>query len=349
VAEWSLREGIADIIAMGRALIADPYLPEKAAEGRLEDIVPCICCLECVQAVGQGIAVPTGSAVGTLRCSVNPAVGREHDCAVAHSSSKKRVFVVGGGPAGMEAARVTRLRGHDVTLVEKDTQLGGQLLPAAAPPCKEAISLLTDYYASQLEKLGVKVMLGREATPGSIAEAQADAVIWAPGALAVKPDVPGLDGAGVVRASDVLTGKAAVGDSVVVIGAELVGCETANYLADQGRKVTVVRRGQQVLAKAELLTQIRLLDDLGRKGVGLLTGVKYEGFDGTALKIRTDTGQVRKLVADTYVLAAGARSNTDRVLGLKQTFDDVRVIGDAVEPRRIRNAIAEGFEAGRTV
>ncbi len=349
--EWALREGIADMIAMGRALIADPYLPKKAAEGRLEDIVPCIGCWECVegsiQAVVQTVMDPTSPGTGDLKCSVNPATGRESDCSIRQVSTPKRVVVVGGGPAGMEAARVARLRGHDVTLMEKSPRLGGQLIPAAAPPHKEAISVLADYFVTQLSKLGVRVELGKEATLGNIAAAKPESVVWAAGTTQIIPDIPGLDRAKFVSALDVLTGKPVVGNTVVIIGAEIVGCETANFLADQGKKVTVVRRGPQVLTKAGVIVQMRLLDELGRKGVELLTGVKYESFGRDGLTIRTEAGELRNLVADTYVLATGARSNSDLVPALKERFNNVYVIGDSLEPRLIRDAVVEGFETGR--
>ncbi|MGB2583336.1 MAG: FAD-dependent oxidoreductase [Dehalococcoidia bacterium] len=349
--EWALREGIADMIAMGRALIADPYLPKKAAEGRLEDIVPCIGCWECVegsiQAVVQTVMDPTSHSTGELKCSVNPAIGRESDSKIRQVSTPKRIVVVGGGPAGMEAARVAKLRGHDVTLMEKGTRLGGQLIPAAAPPHKEAISVLADYFVTQLSKLGVRVELGKEATLDDIAAAKPESVVWAAGTTQIIPDVPGLDRAKVVSALDVLTGGAVVGNTVVIIGAETVGCETANFLADQGKKVTVVRRGPQVLTKAGVIVQMRLLDELGRKGVELLTGVKYESFGRDGLTIRTEAGELRNLVANTYVLATGARSNSELVPALKERFNKVYVIGDSLEPRLILDAVVEGFETGR--
>jgi 2,4-dienoyl-CoA reductase-like NADH-dependent reductase (Old Yellow Enzyme family)/thioredoxin reductase len=350
LAEWALREGMADMIAMGRALIADPYLPKKLEEDRQEDIVPCIACWECVegsiQAVVKNVMDPNSPDTGDLKCSVNPAVGMESEKRIEPASAPKRVVVVGGGPAGMEAARVAKLRGHDVTLMEKGSRLGGQLIPAATPPHKEAISLLTDYQRTQLLKLGVNVKLGTEATLEAISDAEPDAVVWAAGAAPLKPEIPKIDQAKVVFATDVLTGRAVVGNSVVIIGAENVGCETANYLADQGKKVIVVRRGPQVLTKAGVIVQMRLLDELGRKGVELLTGVKYEGFGRDGLTIRTEAGELRSLAADTYVLAAGAQANTELVPALKEKFNNVHVIGDSLEPRFICDAILEGFETG---
>jgi pyruvate/2-oxoglutarate dehydrogenase complex dihydrolipoamide dehydrogenase (E3) component len=243
----------------------------------------------------------------------------------------------------MEAARVARLRGHNVTLIERGAMLGGQLIPAAVPPHKEAIALLADYLETQLIKTGVKVKLGMEATPDSLTEENPEVIVCATGAVSLKPKIPGIEKVNVLMASDVLSGKATVRDSVVIIGAEIVGCETANYLAEQGKKVTLVRRGPQVLASATLLTQIRLLDDLTNKGVEMLTSVQYEGFTDQGLSIKTETGEVRNLKADNYILAAGARIDTELIDNLKERFKDVYVIGDAVEPRKILPAMAEGF------
>jgi len=351
--EWALREGMADMIAMGRALIADPYLPIKAAEGRLEDIVPCIGCWQCVegniQAIVGAITDPSSSNKGELECSVNPSAGREADCKIKPARSRKHVVVVGGGPAGMEAARVAKSRGHSVTLIEKANQLGGQLIPGAAPPHKEAISLLVDYFDNQLNKLGVKVELGKEATAKNIDALNPDALIWAAGAKQIAPKIPSLDPAKTVFADDVLSGRASVGEKVIIIGGDGTGCETANFLADQRKKVIIIEILPQVLSKEGTIIQMRLLDELGRKSVEILTGITYEGSSPQGPRIKTAEGKIKILKADTYVLATGAKSNSELVPALKKKFKNVQVIGDAVQPRRIRDAIVEGFQTGRQV
>ncbi len=351
--EWALREGVADIIAMGRALIADPYLPNKVAEGRLEDIVPCIGCWQClegsIQSIIQAVAEPGSPTEGKLTCSVNPAAGREREYVISPAPISKRVVVVGGGPAGMEAARVARLRGHDVTLIERDSHLGGQLRAAAAAPRKESLSLLIDYFQSQLAKLGVRVELGREATLAELVTAQPEEVVWAAGAAPSVPDIPGIDRAKVVFATDVLTGKSFAGDTVVIIGAETVGCETANFLADKGVKVTLVCRKPQALTKVGPIVQMELLEDLAGKGVQIITSAKYEGFNRDGLTIRTEAGELRNLGADTYVLAAGAQPISKLIPALRKKFRHVHAIGDCLEPRRISDAITDGFEIGRSL
>ena len=348
--EWALSEGMADMIAMGRALIADPYLPKKVEEDRQEDIVPCIGCWECVegsiQAVVQAVTDRNSTNMGDLKCSVNPIAGREADYKLEAASAKKHIVIVGGGPAGMEAARVAKLRNHDVTLIEKNARLGGQLIPGAIPPHKEAISLLIYYYAAQLAKSGVNTRLGKESTLDDIVALNPDEVVWAAGAIQTDPDIPYLNWAKTVYALDVLGGRAMVGETVIIIGGDGTGCETANFLSDQGKKVIIIEILPQVLSKEGIIIQMRLLDELARKNVEILTGITYEGSSPDGLIIRNADGKTRTLQADTYVLAAGSRPNSDPLSALKDRFEDIHVIGDAVEPRRIRDAIFEGFETG---
>ena len=178
-------EGKADLVAMGRALIADPYLPLKAKEGRLEDIRKCVACNYCRKRIGQ--------LNRTLRCAVNAEAGRERDSRIVPSSRNRRVMVIGGGPAGMEAARVLALRGHRVVLYEKGAKLGGQVNLAVIPPHKEELGNILDYLPSQLKKLNVEVHLGREATAETVTKERPDAIIVATGALSLFPEIPGLE------------------------------------------------------------------------------------------------------------------------------------------------------------
>ncbi|HEX77567.1 MAG TPA: FAD-dependent oxidoreductase [Dehalococcoidia bacterium] len=335
--ERLLREQSADFICFARGLIADPELPQKIASGRLEEIRPCIVCQTCVHRIRDGQS--------DLVCSVNAAAGRETEYTLKPADRAKKVLVVGAGPAGMEAARVAALRGHQVLLYEKGQQLGGQLLLADKPPLKKRLARLTQYLASQLGRLGVKVNLGQEATVELVDWIKPDAVIVAAGVKPFTPEIAGAGGSQVVQASDVLAGRAAVGDRVIVLGGELVGCETAEFLADMGKQVTVTRRGPEMAAQMLITNRLFLLHRLEQKGVALLPGVKYEQITEEGLTVITPQGERKTLEADTIVLAAGARPNADLYEALKGKGPEVCRIGDCLQPRGIRDAVHDGYRA----
>jgi pyruvate/2-oxoglutarate dehydrogenase complex dihydrolipoamide dehydrogenase (E3) component len=244
----------------------------------------------------------------------------------------------------MAAARVAKLRGHEVELWERENKLGGQLLTAALPPHKSGIPVLTSYLASQMDRLDIKVELGKAATPAIVEQKNPDVVILATGSIPLVPDIPGIDRGNVVTAQQVLTGEAKVGEKVVVIGGELVGCETAEFLADQGKQVTVVRRGAAMAEKLSPSARELLLLRLEAKGVTLLTGVKYEEISEKGLTIITREGERKTLEADTIVLAAGARSDIELFQALQGKVKEVYLAGDCVQPRRIVDAISEGSQ-----
>jgi len=335
VGERLLKEGKADLIAIGRALLADPELPNKIAAGRREDIVPCIDCFNCRNDLW------TPGLLG-IRCTVNPALGREAEFKLTPAEKPKRVFVVGGGAAGMEAARIAALRGHKVTLWEKEPKLGGQLIQAATPPYKDRIAVLNQYLQKELRKQGVKVQTKKEATLAQIEDLKPDAVILATGVKPLVPAIPGIEKAKVVQAGDVLEGKVKVGDRVVVIGGEMVGCETAEFLADRGKKVTVTRRGAEMALGVVQVLRSFFLERLKQKGVTLLPGVKYEEITPQGLVVMTKEGEKKMIEADTIVLAAGSTPSQDLYPELKDKVLEVYLVGDCVKPRTIRDAMTEG-------
>ncbi|MDP2954626.1 MAG: FAD-dependent oxidoreductase, partial [Chloroflexota bacterium] len=340
LAERILQEGKADLICIGRGLIAGPDFAVKNAQGKGDDVMPCIACDNCRDHVVYRQE--------WMRCAVNPVAGRERELAFRPAAASKQVVVVGGGPAGMEAARIAAQRGHRVTLFEKDTQLGGQLLQAAAPPNKVGIPVLTKFLVNQLKKLEVKVELGKAVTAQDILASKPQAVIVATGVKLTMPQIQGLDRAKVVTAGDVLLGKAQVGQRVVVIGGELVGCETADVLSEQGKKVTVTRRGPRMAEKMQPHLRSLLLHRLAAKGVTLLTGVKYEEVTPQGLKI-THEGKTSLVEADTIVIAAGAQPDTSLYQALQGKVPELHLVGDAMAPRKIESAMEEGYRAGLTV
>ena len=336
--EQALAAGQADFIAFGRALIADAELPRKVIDGVLDEIRPCVGCVKCRDGL-----LATGA---PITCLVNPALGWERESRPHPAARSKRVVVVGGGPAGMEAARVAALRGHRVVLFEKEAELGGQLIPGARPPEKEDISDLRRYLVGQLAKLGVQVELGRAATAVLVAEQQPDAVVLASGTLPILPDLPGLAKARVVTALAVLAGEAAVGARIAVIGGDLVGCETAEFLAEAGKKVTILRRGPALAIKINPSPRIALLRRLAAKGVRTLTGVHYEAITPEGVVITNAEGVREVIPADTIVLATGGTPERSLQQELTEKVAEVYLIGDCVTPQGILEAMADGQRVG---
>lgn len=340
--ERLLREGKADLIAIGKAMLADAEWANKVASGRMEDINPCIICNGCRDDLRRPEVVG-------IRCSVNAALGHERESQIAPAARARKVLVIGGGPAGMEAARVAALRGHQVTLWEKGARLGGQLIPAAVPPHKDRIAPLYQYLERQLQKLGVRIQVGKEATAAAVAEYNPDVAVVATGVRPFVPDIPGLDKIKFVQAGDVLEGKVKVGQKVAIIGGELVGCETAEFLADQGKQVTVMRRGAEMATSVGPSNRAFFLSRLLDKGVTLLREVRYDGINPKGVIITTRDGEERTIAADTVILAAGSVPDTKLYEAIKDKVAEVYCVGDCVEPRTIRDAISEGFHTGQKI
>jgi 2,4-dienoyl-CoA reductase-like NADH-dependent reductase (Old Yellow Enzyme family)/thioredoxin reductase len=341
-AETMLEEGGADLVALGKALLADPEIPNKVAEAREEDIVPCIVCMYCRDALRR----PDMSGI---RCQVNPRLGSDHEPLPPAPARPKRVLVLGGGPAGMSAALAAAERGHSVTLWERAGQLGGQLLPAAVPPHKDRIAALTRYLVRQVERSGITVATGTVATIEAVQAAAADVIIVATGPHATLPDIPGLEDAGAVFATEVLLGNARTGRRVVIIGGELVGCETAEFLAERGKTVTVVRRGPEMATSVSPSLRQFFLERLARKGVALLPGIGYREARPGFLTVDAADGTTRTIEADTIVVAAGSIADCSLVDGLRGCVAEVRAAGDCVAPRGIIDAVSEGRAAGLAV
>ena len=334
LAEKVLQEEKADFIALGRYLLADPEWSNKVKEGRAEDIIPCLGCHEgCIARVRK---------FQRIGCAVNPAAGVEKDLMILPAIKKKSVLVIGGGPGGMEAARVSALRGHKVTLWEKQNRLGGNLIPAAIPDFKDDYKLLIDYLSTQIKKLGISVEFEKMATPGLIEKFNPDILFIATGATHLIPDIEGIEswtGKGrVITAVEALLGKREIGKSVVVAGAGLIGCETALYLAKKGKKVTIAggRRLAHDMVWGNALDLIKLLDDHDVKIFNnqRIVRITERGVDSAD----------QHFDADTLVLAVGMKSNSEIPLEtLARRIPEVYTIGDCVRPRHVMSAIWEGY------
>jgi 2,4-dienoyl-CoA reductase-like NADH-dependent reductase (Old Yellow Enzyme family)/thioredoxin reductase len=327
----------ADFVAMGRQLLCDAQLPNKLQQGNLDDITPCIRCLKCTFTLFKGKSV---------QCSVNPTVGREYRYPLSRASSAKKVLVAGGGPAGMEAARIAALRGHKVTLYDANVRLGGQLLVGSVPPHKEQIGKFMDYLADQMSQLKVKVEQ-KALTEELVQKLKPDAVIVATGiALPVVPPIAGMDKISPVFAVDVITGVAQTGEKVAVIGGGEVGCETAELLADRGKKVTVIEMLPQALASSVPLRKAKLLGRLRQKGVVIMANTTCEDVSPEGLNVRGKDGQRQAVPADTIVIATGSKPDKSLYDALQGKVTGLYLVGDAVAPRSILEAVEEGFKAG---
>ena len=337
VAEDIISSGKADLVAIGRASLADPEFAVKAAEGRDEDIVKCLSCNEgCIDALM--IKPP-------ITCTQNPALGREAEYASAGTANAKKVVVAGGGPAGLEAARTAALWGHKVILYEKRDSLGGQALLAAIPPTKEVWLEVVRCRVKDLQRLGVEIRLGSELTPEVVRQLSPDVVIVATGSAPLLPDIPGTERDNVATAQDVLSG-AQVGATVVVIGGGLVGCETADYLAQQGKDVTIVEMLRHTARDISPGARYFLRRRLRERNVKILTSTPVKAITDVGVVVSSD-GEERTLEpVDTVVLATGARSVND-LEAVKELVPEVYVIGDASSPGKMLQAVQQAAEVAR--
>jgi 2,4-dienoyl-CoA reductase-like NADH-dependent reductase (Old Yellow Enzyme family)/thioredoxin reductase len=338
LAESVLEQGQADLIALGRALIADPDWAAKVRDGRVRDVRPCISCNACVDLIARG---------ERARCAVNPEVSREGSWRVVPAEQARRVMVIGGGIAGMEAARVARLRGHSVSLWEQDDELGGKLDVASRAPSKHEVLRFREYQARLVDELGVVVHVGAPVTREIVEREDPDLVVVATGALPLVPPIPGIDGPTVVDAQDILLDNVQVasGERVAVVGGSATGCETAEYLLGTASELIILEMRGKVGTGIELITRQRLLRTLRGHGVAIRTGWKVVAIDPSGVTCELDDGTVETLSVGRVALAIGWRPTGDAVASLAGGREVV-VVGDALDARDFVAAVASGADAG---
>jgi len=340
----AINNGKADLICIGRGLIADPAYVSKLYRNQQEDIRGCIACRQCSLAL---------AGEKQLRCALNAAVGREAEFQISPVSKAKRILVIGGGPAGMEAARISALRGHNVTLIEKKPHLGGNLISAAGVYFKNEICHFTLYLSNAISKAGVDVILNTEANESNILELNPDAVIVASGSSPVIPEIPGKDKSNVFTAVQVLEGNAQIGNTIVVAGGGDSGCEAAVYLAQQKKRVTIVEFRDTdfspgsglCLGMEPELRKWFYADVLPNLPIHVIGKATFKEVSDEGLIIEDAEGGNRRLVkGDSIIFAAGMKSDNSIKEKLKGKVPELHEVGDCVKARRIIDAVADASE-----
>ena len=337
----ALVSGQADFIAIGRGAIAEPCLPNKLAEDRFDEITPCIsCCQKCLPVPG----VP--NEIG-MSCLANPFVGREKEMEIREAEVKKYILVAGAGPAGLEFASIAAQRGHKVTVYEKGS-IGGQFALAAVPPTKQPIARLLKHYYAMCRKNGVQFVF-EELTKDIILEKKPDAVVVATGGKSLVPRIEGVDGKNVVTAHDILAGKAVSGQRAIVIGGGSVGVETADFLAEAMRSVTVVEMRDAVAIDEPGYPKIFLMERLAKYGVNQITGAKVTRITADGIVYEQDSQEHNLNGFDTIVLALGVRTNNTLSAEIADLGIENYAIGDAGKTGDAVDAILAGAKLGVTI
>ena len=341
LAEKVVNDGILDYVGLGHEMLADPHWVNKVKKNQLEDITPCVGCNECLL---------SGFSGKHYYCAVNPTCYAEKEYALpADTGLKRKVLIIGGGPAGMEAAITAKRRGFEVDLWEKADKLGGTLWPAGGPDFKTDVLKLITYLETQCHKLGVNISLNKAATKDNIKGLDYDRIILATGANPAMPPIEGIEKT--VLATDYLTHQVTTGDNVVIIGAGLAGSEAACDLAGQGKNTVLIEMLPDILALANhcLNNDQHLRNMIKDRGVNVVTGAKVTKITDDSITYEKD-GEVHTVSCDTVLNAAGFKPNNQLEDLLEEEYDDkVVVIGDVVAPRKILTAIHEGYHAIRVM
>ena len=335
MADQIIREQKADLVSMGRALIADPNLPKKAMRNQYDEIIPCISCNKCVQTMRKDY----------LRCSVNAETGNETQFRYSKVDRSKKVWVIGAGPGGLKVAEIAALRGHQVKIFERQNKLGGRVRLGANPPKKEVLNEFIEYLVKRVKALGVTFEMGKAFTPDMLDPVKPDVVIVATGASPQFPDWQGIEESGALSVDDVLSDGVNIGDKVLVVGGGGTGAEIADLLSETGKKVTLVEMLEDIASDLVNHLQHYLKQRLSEKGVTIHTSTQVKEL-GKGYVMIEDASGVRKLDDfGTIVLALGSERPNDTIYkNLEGKVSELYVIGDARQPREIVDAVYEGEE-----
>jgi len=337
-AEQLISDGVADMVALGRALVADPEWPKKAREGRPEDIVPCIRCLQCYH-------ISTNHR--NVGCSVNPRYSNESwiPRKLEKADIKKRIVVIGAGPAGLQAALVADKRGHKVILFEKNSFLGGELHYVAMEYYKSDIKAFLDYLKVQLKKSKVEVHLNTEATPELVKKIMPDAVIIAVGANPVIPHIPGIDKQHVISFYDAIEHMDKIGQNVVIIGGGTIGAEIGLELSLlQQKNVTIIELAEEIAAQGNMLYKIALCQRMQQAStLNTMLKTTCQEIKEDVVVVKTSDGEEKFIKADTVIIATGLKPNKSVAESFYGIVPETFMIGDCIKPRKIMEAVMEGY------
>ncbi len=341
MAESIVAEGKADLVAICRAFVADPEWTNKVRRGQEDEIRPCLECYNCLEVMHH---------THYLGCDVNPRSGREHRFGeITQAKNPRKVVVVGGGPAGMQAAITAAERGHSVTLYEKSSRLGGILKVADADPIKRLVRKYRDYLIRQVAAAGVTVKLDTEATPELVEASHPDVVIVASGSRPIIPDIPGVDRPNVMTAIEAHQPGAMFGERVVIVGGNLVGCETALFIRNLGKDVTVVEMTDMFHADANFAVGPSLDEHFVEMKISGLTGARCTAINDRGVQVRYNDGRTEVIPADTIILAVGMRSNAEVFEAMYNCAPEVIPVGDCIRPGTIRQASRTGYFTARDI
>jgi 2,4-dienoyl-CoA reductase-like NADH-dependent reductase (Old Yellow Enzyme family)/thioredoxin reductase len=340
LADSIIAEGKADLVCMGRGLLADPELPKKAKEGRLENIRICIACNKCMQSIFRK---------GRIECLVNPALGREKEMAFHPTKTPKKVMVIGGGPGGLNVAWVAAKRGHDVSLYERQSELGGQLILGSTSSYKEEMINLLTYQKNQIKRYAVKSYLNFDVTIDIVRENNPDVVILATGSVPVMPPVKGINNTNVVTVPQALNGVRPVIKDALVIGGGATGCEVALHFAEQGCPVTMVEMLPKIGVEIESMTRKVLFKKFKENNVKILTEHRLLSVSKDGAFVTDKEGNELFLKGSSVIIAVGNSPENRLYDQIKALGVETYQIGDCLEARSAKEAIFEGASIGRSI